>query len=179
MNKFDFLGDFGDVRTPASSDPAAQGSSARIPIVVPGSPAMSRDENLAEYGKEIVRLLHARFEAARRDGKTILFDAATGSSPKAAYVALEEALRDGSASLDDVIVAGHEEAWGPFEPGSKSDLDAYRRNLLERNGIEPIPITDVREGGSNWDHGGRRGRADMVAHLYGGGAPHHRAGRRS
>lgn len=143
MNRFVFQGSFASAQAGHVSGPGAQRPGPAVPIVVPGSSRQSPDENLAEYGAEIVRLLHVRFETARREGRTVLFDAATGRSPQAAYVALGNALRNGSASLNGVILAGHEEAWGPFEPGSNSDLDAYRRKLLEANGIDARPITRV------------------------------------
>jgi 6-phosphogluconolactonase/glucosamine-6-phosphate isomerase/deaminase len=53
-------------------------------------------------------------------------------------------VKSGSLDISNVIVIGHEEAWGEYESGSKSDFDAYRKKeFFDRNNIEAKPIVSI------------------------------------
>ncbi len=116
-----------------------------IQIIIAGSLEKSREENLEAYAMEVVQLFAERHDQARKENRTILFDLATGSSPAPIYKALEMSLKQGTLSMDKVIFTGHEEAWGSYEPESKSDFDYFRRTLLESNGIEVTPMTSIEQ----------------------------------
>lgn len=117
----------------------------KIHIVIPGSPEKSSEENMEAYGMEVIQRFSKLHDQASKDGKTILFDLATGSSPAAVYKALNTSLKQGTVSLSNVVFTGHDEAWGSYQSGSKSDFDNFRRELLEKNGIEVTPITSIEQ----------------------------------
>lgn len=145
MNRFNFKIEFQNTLSPVDSEQKTSPIARLIHIVIPGSPEKSSEENLETYGMEVIQQFSELHDQANKNGKVILFDLATGSSPAPVYKALDISLKQGTVSLDNVIVTGHDEAWGSYKPGSKSDFDYFRRKLLERNGIEVSPMTSIKQ----------------------------------
>jgi 6-phosphogluconolactonase/glucosamine-6-phosphate isomerase/deaminase len=80
-----------------------------------------------------------------QENKAVLLGLATEGSPDSVYKALESDLKQGSVSLANVLATGHEEAWGSYEPRSKSDFDYFRTNLLEGLGLKINPMVTPAE----------------------------------
>lgn len=116
-------------------------SKKRVDITVIGNEDTSEDEANSLFGQHIARRFADEVLKAKESDKTLVFDMATGSSPKPVWPWIENMVKSGELDLSNVIVIGHEEAWGNFQPGDKSDFDAYRkREFFERNGITAQPI---------------------------------------
>ena len=99
-----------------------------------------------QYGRVIANAVVEAYKTAKRNNKKLVFDMATGSSPAAAWPELQQLYNDGEIDLNHIIVLGHEEVWGNYEKGDKSDFDSYRkREIFENNDLAVIPITDAKE----------------------------------
>ncbi len=98
--------------------------------------------DLETFGQYIAGIVAQTAEEAGRQNKRLVLDAATGGSPKAVWFSLGEMAATATADLSNVIVMGHEEAWGP-EPGSDTDFDYQRKATLTNLGQEVRPITEV------------------------------------
>lgn len=117
----------------SASDKPEQMISADVALSIVGSSKESAEHNQEKYGEYLAERIAAAINNAKKSGKKLVFDMATGSTPKAAWPKFNEMADKGNVAMDNVIVMGHEEAWGTFQKGSKSDFDAYRRNFLTEN----------------------------------------------
>lgn len=114
--------------------------SSSLEVIVVGKNENDPAENQRAFGEYIAKKIGQAVNKARAEGKQLVFDMATGSSPRAIWPALEKLITEG-LDVSNVIVVGHEEAWGTYEPGGKSDFDAYRKKeFFERN---HIPIQEI------------------------------------
>lgn len=113
-----------------------------IKITLVGSPEADPKENQKKFGKYIAEQIIFKVEAANRAGKKLVFDMATGNTPKLVWPALKNLIESGKVDLSNVIVIGHEEAWGTFARGSHSDFDYYRRERLTDNKLAVHEIVD-------------------------------------
>ena len=121
----------------------------QVPRIVEQQPVMEKvplEISIVEqekFGLALADRITNAINEAKAAGKKLVFDMATGSSPKDAWPALQQKIAQGDVDLSNVIVIGHEEAWGSYAPGDHSDFDAYRRReLFERN---EIPVEEIRE----------------------------------
>lgn len=117
-----------------------EGKPSGLEVVIVGKKENEPDENQKAFGEYIAQEIGRTVDDAREEGKRLVFDMATGSSPRAIWPALEKMI-NGGLDISNVIVVGHEEAWGNYEPGSKSDFDAYRKK--EFFGRNHIPIQEI------------------------------------
>ncbi len=116
-------------------------SPSSLEVVIVGKKESDPAENQKAFGEYIAHEIAREVSVAREQGKKLIFDMATGSSPRSIWPALERMVKDG-LDVSNVIVVGHEEAWGTYEPGSKSDFDAYRKKeFFERNHL-PIQLIE-------------------------------------
>lgn len=115
----------------------------RVDITIVGDRENASEQNREAFGQWLAERIVTAVEDAQRAGKRLVFDMATGSTPEAVWSALQELVKQGRVDLSDVIVIGHEEAWGTYAPGSHSDFDAYRRDrFFTRNGLPVSEMTD-------------------------------------
>jgi 6-phosphogluconolactonase/glucosamine-6-phosphate isomerase/deaminase len=113
-------------------------------ITVVGSLENSAEQNKEKMGAYVAEMLISEQDKAKKDGKRLLFDAATGSTPKPVWPELKKKTESGDFHPEDLIVIGHEEAWGPYEKDGKSDFDAYReRELFTNLDAQPKSITSI------------------------------------
>ncbi|MDO8489996.1 MAG: hypothetical protein Q7S47_01095 [bacterium] len=110
-------------------------------ITISGSHEFSNEKNIEVFGEVLVDRLVSALDRAKNEGKTLIFDMATGSTPAAMWPILQKKA-DHGLDLSGVIIIGHEEAWGSYASGSHSDFDGYRkREFFERN---TIPVREIR-----------------------------------
>lgn len=137
---------FNPEQKPKSEDFEERGLKERVKkagldLIIAGSIDNSSEENQEKLGEYVANIFAKTDNAARGEGKKVIFDMATGSSPKYIWSGIEKMVEEG-LDISNVVVIGHEEAWGDYEPNSKSDFDAYRRReFFDRNKISVKTIT--------------------------------------
>ncbi len=107
-----------------------------IDMIITGSFDSSADENQSVFGQYISEQVAQAIDAARLDGNVLVLDAATGSSPKSAW----DALGAMNTDLSNVVVIGHEEAWGQ---NPESSFDYAKKKLLAQTNL--VPITSIHQ----------------------------------
>jgi|GEM_PF-5450384 len=110
-------------------------------INIVGTAAESRETALEKYGTYIAERVVTAIQEAQHNNKKLVLDAATGSTPKPVWPALKKLVETKRIDLSSVIIIGHEEGWGTYEPGSQSDFDAYRKRILEDLNV---PVREIR-----------------------------------
>lgn len=95
-----------------------------------GTTEQGEKENLEQFGEYIAGRITQAIQAAKDQGKKLVFDMATGSTPDPVWPKLSQMIKEGAVDLSNVIVIGHEEAWGTYEKGSHSDFDNSRKVKL-------------------------------------------------
>lgn len=117
-----------------------------VDITVVGSREDSPEVNDKLFGKHIAERFKEIVLETQKSNKRLVFDMATGNSPKAVWPEIQDMVEKGELDLSNVIVIGHEEAWGDFQPGDHSDFDAYRKKeFFTRNNLDIEPITDIQQ----------------------------------
>lgn len=95
----------------------------------------------ADFGRTAAELLVKQINQAKQKGKTVVFDIATGSTPKTIWPVLQQLVADQVVDFtQNVVFMGHEEAFGPYEPGTASDFDDHRRRIVKSLGVEEVGI---------------------------------------
>lgn len=117
-----------------------------VAITVVGSKDKTPDDNQLAFGAYIAKHIATEVISAKEGKKYLILDTATGGTPKAVWPAIHNMVMTGKLKLDDVIVYGHEEAWGRYPEGSASDFDAERkRTVFEGNSVAVKDITTEKQ----------------------------------
>lgn len=116
-----------------------------------GSKEQSTEVNYQQFGEHIAERLAEKIEMVNREGRKLIFDMATGNTPKSVWPALEKLAKEKNLDLSNVVVFGHEQAYGKnVVPGMHSDFDNYRiKEFFQRNNIKPEKAQIVEAGGKS------------------------------
>lgn len=126
--------DFSNVRT--GTEETGPFPEPSIDLVVVGSLDAAPEQNREAFGEYIAGIVATEVRTAGYNGKYLLLDAATGSSPASVWEALP---KTDVGSKHNLILMGHEAALGT------ADFDTARANTLTSLGHSVLPILSVRE----------------------------------
>lgn len=102
-------------------------------------------EDLQQLGEYNAYRLAEIIESAKQQGKRVVIDMPTGSSPKSTWEALAKMVESGKVDISNVIWIGHE-ADRPSR--FKISYEQQRHEILQKLGvtIKPITLEDARNG---------------------------------
>jgi 6-phosphogluconolactonase/glucosamine-6-phosphate isomerase/deaminase len=119
---------------------------SNIDITIAGSLNDTPEKNLELFGALLAERILAAIKKAKASGKKLVFDMATGRTSEPVWPILSKLINERSVDLDNIIVIGHEEAWGTYEKGGHSDFDNHRRkNFFAANNLPIKEITTERQ----------------------------------